>query len=69
MTVRQFDVQTAFLNGDPDEEIFMKLPPGMNIDNKQSANAWHNGNRLENRSKRKSRDKKLNFTVNILTSK
>lgn len=53
MTVKQFDVQTAFLNGDLDEEIFMKLPPGMNIENKiirlrkalyglkQSANAWH----------------------------
>lgn len=53
MSVKQFDVQTAFLNGDLDEEIFMKAPPGMNLDYqmiklkkalyglKQSANAWH----------------------------
>ena len=26
--VHQMDVQTAFINGDPDDEIYMEQPPG-----------------------------------------
>ena len=31
MTVHQMDVQTAYLNGDLDEEIFMQQPPGYEV--------------------------------------
>lgn len=31
----QFDVKTAFLNGDLDEEIFMEAPKGLDIEEKK----------------------------------
>lgn len=34
LSVRQFDVQTAFLNGNLKEEIYMKMPEGMQEENK-----------------------------------
>ncbi|UYV79065.1 hypothetical protein LAZ67_17000981, partial [Cordylochernes scorpioides] len=34
MEIMQFDIKTAFLNGDLDEDIFMQIPEGIEVENK-----------------------------------
>jgi len=55
LEMRKFDIKTAFINGEIKEELYMKIPEGMNIDRdkvcrlnksiyglKQAARCWNN---------------------------